>query len=129
MAIAPVALCPVLDRHGSPQRIVRSGHGLAGDAQGFAARCHRARTGNRPRARMVWSTGMPGHLCLVDRLRGAIRRRDIFATPSLRFADPRIGMLDGAAWEAARPTICRTLGRTPNVADEINGLSERLDAA
>jgi len=68
-------------------------------------------------------------LCLVDRLRGAIRRRDIFATPSLRFADPRIGMLDGAAWEAARPTICRTLGRTPNVADEINGLSERLDAA
>ena len=38
-------------------------------------------------------------------------------------------MLDGAAWEAARPTICRTLGRTPNVADEINGLSERLDAA
>ena len=68
-------------------------------------------------------------LCLVDRLRGAIRRRDIFATPSLRFADPRIGMLDGAAWEAARPTICRTLGRTPNVADEINGLSQRLDTA
>src|SRR5271165_2494782 len=37
MAIAPVALCPVLDRHGSSERIVRSGHGLAGDAQGFAA--------------------------------------------------------------------------------------------
>ena len=52
-----------------------------------------------------------------------------FATPSLRFADPRIGMLDGAAWEAARPTICRTLGRTPNVADEVNGLSFRLDTA
>ena len=68
-------------------------------------------------------------LCLVDRLRGAIRRRDIFAAPSLRFADPRIGMLDGAAWEAARPTICRTLGRTQNVAGEINGLSERLDQA
>ena len=50
-------------------------------------------------------------------------------TPSLRFADPRIGMLDGAAWEAARPTICRTLGRTPNVADEVNGLSLRLDTA
>jgi Tn3 transposase DDE domain len=38
-------------------------------------------------------------------------------------------MLDGATWEAARPTICRTLGRTPNVADEINGLSQRLDTA
>jgi hypothetical protein len=47
----------------------------------------------------------------------------------LSFEDPRIGMLDDAAWEAARPTICRTLGRTPNVADEINGLSERLDEA
>ncbi|HEY5305717.1 MAG TPA: Tn3 family transposase [Pseudolabrys sp.] len=68
-------------------------------------------------------------LCLVDRLRGAIRRRDIFAAPSLRFADPRIGMLDGAAWEAARPTICRTLGRTQNVAEEINGLSEQLGQA
>ena len=68
-------------------------------------------------------------LCLVDRLRGAIRRRDIFAVPSLRFADPRIGMLDGAAWEAARPTICRTLGRTPNVAEEINALSEQLGQA
>lgn len=68
-------------------------------------------------------------LCLVDRLRGAIRRRDIFAAPSLRFADPRIGMLDGAAWEAARPTICRTLGRTQNVAEEITRLSERLGQA
>jgi TnpA family transposase len=68
-------------------------------------------------------------LCLADRLRGAIRRRDIFAAPSLRFADPRIGMLDGPAWEAARPTICRTLGRTQNVAEEINSLSERLGQA
>jgi TnpA family transposase len=68
-------------------------------------------------------------LCLVDRLRGAIRRRDIFAAPSLRFADPRIGMLEGAAWEVARPTVCRTLGRTHNVAEEINTLSERLDQA
>jgi hypothetical protein len=31
-------------------------------------------------------------LCLVDRLRGALRRRDVFAAPSLRFADPRIGL-------------------------------------
>jgi hypothetical protein len=68
-------------------------------------------------------------LCLVDQLRGAIRRRDIFAAPSLRFADPRIGMLEGAAWEAARPTVCRTPGRTQKVAEEISTLSERLDQA
>ena len=66
-------------------------------------------------------------LCLVDRLRGALRRRDVFATPSLRFADPRIGLLDGAAWEAARPTVCRTLGKSQNAAEEIGRLSERLD--
>jgi TnpA family transposase len=66
-------------------------------------------------------------LCLVDRLRSAIRRRDVFAAPSLRFADPRIGLLDGAAWEAARPAVCRTLGKSQNAAEEIGRLSERLD--
>jgi hypothetical protein len=66
-------------------------------------------------------------LCLVDRLRGAIRRRDVFAAPSLRFADPRIGLLDGAAWEAARPTVCRTLGKSQSAAEEIGRLSEQLD--
>lgn len=52
-------------------------------------------------------------LCLIDRLRQALWRRDIFAAPSLRYADPRIGLLDGPAWEAARPTVCRTLGHSP----------------
>lgn len=68
-------------------------------------------------------------LCLVDRLRGALRRRDVFATPSLRFADPRIGLLDGVAWEAARPTVCRTLGKSQNATEEIGRLTERLDQA
>lgn len=68
-------------------------------------------------------------LCLIDRLRGALRRRDVFAAPSLRFADPRIGLLDGAAWEAARPTVCRTLGKSQNAAEEIGRLTERLDQA
>ncbi len=66
-------------------------------------------------------------LSLVDRLRGAIRRRDIFAAPSLRFADPRIGLLDGPAWEAAQPTVCHTLGKSQNAAEEVGRLSERLD--
>lgn len=68
-------------------------------------------------------------LCLVDRLRGALRRRDVFAAPSLRFADPRIGLLDGAAWEAARPTVCRTLGKSQSAAEEIGRLTGRLDQA
>lgn len=68
-------------------------------------------------------------LCLVDWLRGALRRRDVFAAPSLRFGDPRIGLLDGAAWEAARPTMCRTLAKSQNAAEEIGRLSNRLDHA
>ena len=68
-------------------------------------------------------------LCLIDRLRGALRRRDVFAVPSLRFADPRIGLLDGAAWEAARPTVCRTLGKSQSAGEEIGQLTGRLDQA
>ena len=47
-------------------------------------------------------------LCLLDAMRIGVRRRDLFASPSLRYADPRIGLLAGPAWEAARPSICRT---------------------
>jgi TnpA family transposase len=68
-------------------------------------------------------------LCLVDRLRGALRRRDVFAAPSLRFADPRIGLLDGATWEGARPTVCRTLGKSQSADEEIGRLTKRLDQA
>jgi TnpA family transposase len=68
-------------------------------------------------------------LCLIERLRSALRRREVFAVPSLRFADPRIGLLDGAAWESARPTVCRTLGKTHKADEEIRKLSERLDQA
>ncbi|HUN71664.1 MAG TPA: Tn3 family transposase [Steroidobacteraceae bacterium] len=68
-------------------------------------------------------------LCLLEAMRLAIRRRDLFAAPSLRYADPRLGLLSGAAWEAARPAICRTLGLSTDAPAEISRLSERLDSA
>ena len=68
-------------------------------------------------------------LCLLDRLRAAIRRRDIYVATSFRYGDPRKGLLDGQAWEAARPAVCRTLGVSSNAADEIDRLSKRLDEA
>jgi TnpA family transposase len=68
-------------------------------------------------------------LCLLDAMRTGIRRRDLFAVPSLRYADPRIGLLDGQAWEAARPSICRTLGLSTDAPVEVSRLAERLDAA
>jgi TnpA family transposase len=68
-------------------------------------------------------------LCLLDSLRAGIRRRDLFASPSLRYADPRIGLLAGAAWEAARPAICRTLGLSTDATAEVARLAQLLDAA
>ncbi|MHB1304568.1 MAG: Tn3 family transposase [Acidiphilium sp.] len=68
-------------------------------------------------------------LCLMEAMRASIRRRDLFASPSLRYADPRLGLLAGSAWEAARPAICRTLGLSADAGAEILRLSERLDAA
>jgi TnpA family transposase len=68
-------------------------------------------------------------LCLLESMRNAIRRRDLYAAPSLRYADPRLGLLAGPAWEAARPAICRTLGLATDASAEIGRLSERLDTA
>jgi hypothetical protein len=68
-------------------------------------------------------------LCLLETMRTGVRRRDLFASPSLRFADPRIGLLAGSAWEAARPSICRTLGLSTDGPTEVARMAERLDAA
>jgi len=68
-------------------------------------------------------------LCILDRLRHAVRRRDIFPVRSVRYADPRKGLLSGAAWEAARPVVCRTVGVSVSSDDELDALSQRLDLA
>ncbi|MEO1990281.1 MAG: Tn3 family transposase [Martelella sp.] len=68
-------------------------------------------------------------LCVLDGLRRAIRRRDLFPEKSLRYADPRKGLLSGAAWEAARPTICRTIGVSSLADEELGRLSQRLNLA
>jgi hypothetical protein len=62
-------------------------------------------------------------------MRTGIHRRDLFASPSLRYADPRIVLLAGSAWEAARPFICRTLGLSTDAPAKAARLTERLDAA
>ena len=67
--------------------------------------------------------------CVLDRLRTALRRRDVFVSPSWRYADPRRGLLAGAAWQATRPIICRTLGLTPNPESLLAALTEELDQA
>jgi TnpA family transposase len=66
--------------------------------------------------------------CCLDRVRAALRHRDLFVTPSFRYADPRIGLLSGAAWDAARSTVCRSLGHSLSADETITALSRELDA-
>ena len=68
-------------------------------------------------------------LAVLDGLRRAIRRRDVFPVRPLRYADPRKGLLAGAAWEAARPAVCRTVGVSPSADEELARLAARLDLA
>jgi TnpA family transposase len=65
--------------------------------------------------------------CCLDRLRSALRRRDLFVAPSIRYADARIGLLSGSAWEATRSTICRSLGHSVSANETIIALSRELD--
>lgn len=66
--------------------------------------------------------------CVLDALRDALRRREVFVTPSWRYADPRRGLLEGAAWTAARPLVCRSLGLSQEPAPTLDALMAELDA-
>jgi TnpA family transposase len=67
--------------------------------------------------------------CVLQRLRSALRRRDIFVHKSLRYSDPRAKLLQGAAWEAARSGVCRTLDLALTFDAELGGLIAQLDGA
>lgn len=65
--------------------------------------------------------------CALDKLRVAIRRRDVFVNSSWRYADPRADLLAGAEWEAARPVICRSLGLSAQPQPTLAALTQELD--
>jgi hypothetical protein len=65
--------------------------------------------------------------CVLERLHDGLHRRDVFLNPSERWADPRAKLLQGHAWEATRPSVCRTLGRELSAEREIQALAKQLD--
>jgi TnpA family transposase len=65
--------------------------------------------------------------CVLNQLQLAIKRRDVFVSPSWRYADPRAGLLSGAEWETTRPIICRTLGLSLKPEPILAALTEELD--
>ena len=65
--------------------------------------------------------------CVLDGLHKALRRRDVFVSPSWRYADPRAGLLTGLQWDAARPIICRSLGLSADPTPALAALCAELD--
>jgi hypothetical protein len=51
--------------------------------------------------------------CVLEALQAALNRRDVFVSRSGRFTDPRVKLLQGPAWNAARPEICAGLSLDP----------------
>jgi TnpA family transposase len=66
-------------------------------------------------------------LATIAAWRSALKRRDIFATPGIRYGDPRRGLLDGAAWQDSSAMICRALNRSLDAEAEVTGLTRLLD--
>lgn len=64
----------------------------------------------------------------IDAWYKAVKRRDVFAKPGIRYADPRTGLLAHREWESAKGVVCRTLGRTLDGATEVERLVHKLDA-
>ena len=67
--------------------------------------------------------------CVLERLQDALSRRDVYVTPSERRGDPRVKLLRGPAWEAARPDVCRMLDLSPNAEPGLAKLDKQLDEA
>nr|WP_244320593.1 Tn3 family transposase [Streptomyces melanosporofaciens] len=59
----------------------------------------------------------------------ALNRRDVFASPSNRWADPRARLLDGKQWEAVSEDVLHGLSLDEPVAEHLAGRVRALDAA
>ncbi len=65
--------------------------------------------------------------CVLDKLQMALKRRDLFVTPSWRYTDPRANLYSGAQWEAVRPMICHSLNLTTDPKLTLANFTEELD--
>lgn len=67
--------------------------------------------------------------CALEKIRDALRRRDVFVAKSERWGDPTARLLQGPTWETARPQICRILALKPKAGGQIEALAKELDEA
>ncbi|WP_069734999.1 Tn3 family transposase [Streptomyces sp. EN27] len=67
-------------------------------------------------------------VCVLEQLFEALRRRDIFASPSHRWADPRARLLAGKGWEAVREDVLAGLSLDEDAEAHLRELTAVLDA-
>lgn len=68
-------------------------------------------------------------LGVLETLHDGLKRRDVYVSPSERWADPRAKLLAGEAWKTARPGVLRALELPASAEDYLQGLGERLEEA
>lgn len=67
--------------------------------------------------------------CVLEQFHQRLRRRDIFATASTRWADSRAQLLAGDAWEVARGPVLNALQLSAEPDALLDAYAEELDAA
>jgi len=67
--------------------------------------------------------------CVLEQFHRHLLRRDIYASPSARWADPRAKLLTGAAWDAARGTALNALGLPEDPGELLAEHAAELDGA
>jgi TnpA family transposase len=67
--------------------------------------------------------------CVLAQLVEALRHRDLFVMPSVRWSNPHAKLLQGEAWESARPQVCRVLNLKHNPKVELKELRQQLNEA
>jgi hypothetical protein len=65
-------------------------------------------------------------VCVLEQLHRALQRRDVFASPSHRWSDPRARLLDGTEWEAVREDVLAGLSLDMPVEEHLAALVETL---
>ncbi|MGI5291994.1 hypothetical protein ACQEVF_53015 [Nonomuraea polychroma] len=68
-------------------------------------------------------------VCVLEQLYRALMRRDIYASPSHRYSNPRARLLDGKPWAAVREDVLAGLSLDMPVEEHLTDLLRVLDAA
>jgi hypothetical protein len=99
-------------RYASSRQIIIPERWAAGAYRAFLFRCYREAT-----------------MCALEGPRDALRRRDVYVTPSERYADARASLLSDAAWNASREDTQRSLSLPAQPGPFLQQLGGELDAA